>query len=865
MAFGDTTSFDISTACIVVEQCEAESEIPARLAALRFTGAPVAIFALPERIGLTAVTASVSPVAPVDWFAYEHAREYLGTRKQQLGPRSLTGAKSGDWQLSFLDIDPTLAGFAEEATRKTMVARFAEAVQSVAEPVRLERPGELTRLSIFVLAARILQDKLGRNAGDYRDLQRATDARALLAAADSHFPDYFSGAERCIELVGQKALETLHAGLTGKISFGNLTNDTIGYFYEHALIDSDLKRQFGVYYTPRSLATRILQRLPIEDLPLNSRNVLDGTCGSGNLLLAAHERLAKLLPARWSAAERHGYLKNSIWGIDQDPFACDVARVSLLLFSLPSGNDWRIRRADVFMADPTVEFGSRPDIIVGNPPFHEDRWTPGERTQRAARVLDRYIDWLRPGGLLGTILPITMLQNASGRRVRERLLSHVDLLEVWQLPEGAIPSSGAALAVVLARKQPENASITLGRLTRVEKATKRPMDMAGASVTDTLTYGSVHRVSQDQWRNDPDYAIESSPLDTLWQRMAKFSHLEPSAATLFNGIQPGKLARQTHFSTAEEAPDAGWRPVLYKNVNGVLQPFAINWGSQNIRFMRYPSPEVHRPRDPAHFSVPTKVVLNATRSANSNWRFYAAVDTKRLLVTENFHYAIPAPGVSVKLVAALLNSMLANAWFSSRNFQRDVNLDHLRELPLAPFTVGQVRRIEEAVDRIAAMHRTVLGEGILPELLDQLDALIFEAYGCSAADRAAIREWMGDSLRPGVSRRDRPKPVPRREEKSLPSDIWRVLGMVEHVDPENATVTLWLQGLHGTGDVAITDAMPGWLLRPDTAFWATIPRSDRAADRYEQIRWLDFEPVEFSYMSGQDLVAHLSTSRSAAE
>ena len=454
VAFGDARLFDISTACIVVEQCATEPEIPARLADLRFVGAPVALIALPERVGMTMVLSDSRKIAPVEWFSYSEAPAFLATRKEQLGPRILTAAKVGEVQLSFFDVDSQLVGFAEEATRKSMVSHFVKAVQSVDESLRERYPGEITNLSIYVLAARILQDKLGRNGGDYRDLQRATDARSLLKAADSHFPDYFAGSADCARLLGQGALDTLYAGLSGRITFGNLTNDTLGYFYEHALVDGNLKKEFGIYYTPRAIAMRILRRLPLEDLPIEERNVLDGTCGSGNLLLAAHERLSRLLPGSWSAEERHDYLKRSIWGIDRDPFACDVARVSLLLFSLPSGNDWRIRQGDVFEAAPETAFGARPQVIVGNPPFKENRWSPGEREQRAARVLERYIDWLQPGGLLGTIVPITLLQNASGARVRERLLTQLDILEVWHLPEGAIPQLGSSACRAAGSKEP---------------------------------------------------------------------------------------------------------------------------------------------------------------------------------------------------------------------------------------------------------------------------------------------------------------------------------------------------------------------------------------------------------------------------
>ena len=274
--------------------------------------------------------------------------------------------------------------------------------------------------------------------------------------------------------------------------------------------------------------------------------------------------------------------------------------------------------------------------------------------------------------------------------------------------------------MLLARKNPDGFISQRGRLSRVEKAVKGPRGPGVPSAADRLHYESAYLVPQDRWRANPGYTMMSSPLDRVWERIAQYPTIEPCGGKFFNGVQPGKIARPNHFVQIKDAnenpPGSGWRKVLYKNDSTVLRPFRINWTSQRM-YMLYPSPHIFRPRDPAHFTVPAKVVLNATRNANSHWRFYAAVDVEQLVVTENFHYAIPAPGVSAKLLAGLLNSMLANAWFSSRNVQRDVNLDHLRQMPFPPLTDEQTRGIEDIVDRIEAERSLMMDYGQLPAML----------------------------------------------------------------------------------------------------------------------------------------------------
>jgi len=146
----------------------------------------------------------------------------------------------------------------------------------------------------------------------------------------------------------------------------------------------------------------------------------------------------------------------------------EVARLSLLLYDLPIGDSWKIERGDVSQVHPQHQFGAIPNIIVGNPLFKETS-SEGAKIQKAAQVLERYLDWLAPGGLLGVVLPRTFLHNTSANKTRKRLLETCDILEIWHLPEGMIPSSSVATAVILARKLPQVRPKTVGLLTRVEE------------------------------------------------------------------------------------------------------------------------------------------------------------------------------------------------------------------------------------------------------------------------------------------------------------------------------------------------------------------------------------------------------------
>lgn len=119
-------------------------------------------------------------------------------------------------------------------------------------------------------------------------------------------------------------------------------------------------------------------------IPVDDRHILDGTCGSGSLLLSACKRIEDLVCYEKSEFERHEYLTRMIEGYDIDRFASEVARLSLLLYSLPYGNKWNIHAGDLFHVGKAKI--QTPYIILGNPPYEEVRGN-SLKTQKAAAFL----------------------------------------------------------------------------------------------------------------------------------------------------------------------------------------------------------------------------------------------------------------------------------------------------------------------------------------------------------------------------------------------------------------------------------------------------------------------------------------------
>lgn len=258
------------------------------------------------------------------------------------------------------------------------------------------------------------------------------------------------------------------------IPFDEIEVEQLGHFYE-ALMGFEARRRKGSHYTSRALADRasartiepLLQGLGPEPRPerILDLRICDPAMGSGAFLLAVCRRLGDSLVLCWRTHgmppgvseddalffARRLVARHCLYGLDKDPFAVELARLSLWLESRAKNESLRfvdenLRRGDA-LVDRPLAFLDREsvfvweeafaevfdrsqsgfDAIVGNPPwisyagraaqpldpelkaFYAERYEAfsgyrnlqGLFVERAARLL-------RPGGRLGLVLPSSM-------------------------------------------------------------------------------------------------------------------------------------------------------------------------------------------------------------------------------------------------------------------------------------------------------------------------------------------------------------------------------------------------------------------------------------------------------------------------
>lgn len=202
---------------------------------------------------------------------------------------------------------------------------------------------------------------------------------------------------------------------------------SLGGFLPAPISVSKGSDNIGVHFTPAALArTLVEESLTSLDLPSESVTIFDPACGSGEFL---REAVRQLTLRKYPGLVR-------VIGWDSSTVACDMANFVLA---------WEQRNSQVRMAiqidcldslSPEVDWPMSVDMILMNPPFLS--WQDMSMAQRAtvSETLGNLVKkrpdlahaflWkasfsLRANGVLGSILPASILDSESASPLRNEL------------------------------------------------------------------------------------------------------------------------------------------------------------------------------------------------------------------------------------------------------------------------------------------------------------------------------------------------------------------------------------------------------------------------------------------------------------
>ena len=144
----------------------------------------------------------------------------------------------------------------------------------------------------------------------------------------------------------------------------DLLGDAYEYLMRHFATESGKSK--GQFYTPSEVSRTMSLVIDLGKATHAGQSIYDPTCGSGSLLLKAHDE----------AKSRTG-LDLAIYGQEMDNATSALARMNMVLHDCPTAEIWQANT----LSSPhfkSADGGLKTfDFVVANPPFSTKAWTSG--------------------------------------------------------------------------------------------------------------------------------------------------------------------------------------------------------------------------------------------------------------------------------------------------------------------------------------------------------------------------------------------------------------------------------------------------------------------------------------------------------
>ncbi|WP_319176847.1 type I restriction-modification system subunit M [Pseudomonas aeruginosa] len=144
----------------------------------------------------------------------------------------------------------------------------------------------------------------------------------------------------------------------------DILGDAYEYLMRHFATDSGKSK--GQFYTPAEVSRIMAQVIGLASAIDSKQSIYDPTCGSGSLLLKAHDE-AKSVTG----------LDLAIYGQEMDNATSALAKMNMILHDCPTAEIWKDNTLSApHFKDPMGKLKLF-DYIVANPPFSSKAWSNG--------------------------------------------------------------------------------------------------------------------------------------------------------------------------------------------------------------------------------------------------------------------------------------------------------------------------------------------------------------------------------------------------------------------------------------------------------------------------------------------------------
>ena len=462
-------------------------------------------------------------------------------------------------------------------------------------------------------------------------------------------------------------------------------NDVLGFIYQSLITEGD-RNLTGQYYTNK----RVVDYMTNEKNLADGETFLDPCCGSGAFLLSVRTETPECL-----------------FGFDINPIAVMITGVNLLVkyadkdFT-PQVYCLDFLKKNLFKAE-IEDIPLRFDNIYTNPPWGSDKngfygsdFPEIKSKERSSMVIVESLKRLNPNGNFCFLLPTSLLKIKNHHDVRKYILSNASIQKIdlysdrfdgvftdyfsinlsrvsTDHQEYIVSTGGKTINIVLSESEKQSGTIVVEQLSSIDE-----------SIVKKIESRRHDDLKHSQW-----------------------------ALGIVTGDNKSKVKKEMAI---------GLEPVY---TGKQVTPFILQEASSYILF----APELFQQcAKEEYFRAPEKLI----------YRFIAkypivAYDDKQCLCLNSANILIPElDGISIKSVAALLNSSLYHYYYSIKFSDIKVLKGNLQELPFPKLTKSQDERLCNLVSSIQA---SCFSE----DYQCKLDEMVYSLFKITPVEQEQIR------------------------------------------------------------------------------------------------------------------------------
>lgn len=701
----------------------------------RSLGAPLLFVVSAELVSVWQVRAGGAP-RRLDQVALSEVPALFDRHRAEWQPEVIHRAKSigsidRAFQLDFVDIGllPAVEGEIHVKLDQLLVDTMQAAERTPGE--RPTDPRQLFRIVFRLLAAKVLQDRGHGYAANWSP----TDLTSVLRAIESYYslPPVLVGKTDAQLAPYAVAWTTLKQG----ISFSNISSDDLAFVYENTFVTPETRKQLGTHSTPRQLAEYAVARLELHRFPPEKLSIYEPFAGAGVFLVSALRHLRDLLPSEWSDLKRHEFLVDRLAGDEFDPFACEVATLSLILADYPNQNGWHIQQRDLFADGMLAERLRDHTVILCNPPF--EAFSPAERRKYAlanqtyskpVAVLDAALDAAPLA--MAFVLPRPFIQDrqfAEQRRHIEQLYGDIELVE---LPDRIFGAAATESAMLIAR---DRQALDAKRISLVST------EVADRDRVDFLKTGkvTVQRSAERAVTDPPRGDLWIPPLNDVWTHLTLHPQLG-NRLVAHRGIEWQYEQDRAWSHDRQPGYCAGFH--IARNVSQFVLPQPV-WLDCRRESLRGNAID--------YLWDKPKLMANAGRLSRGPWRIAVTPDFAGLVGSQQWFGMWPKHDMTSEdllTLAAIINGPVANAFLAVHSPAKGIRISAVHAIPMPELLPDISGLVADYRHLLLSTELVRDREERLRDLLVRIDAQVLAAYDLPPRFERALLDYFGTAERP---------------------------------------------------------------------------------------------------------------------